>query len=60
MAKCNWTNLPCCMRNEGNGEFCEALGNTYFKDHKCHFRKESPYGPNLYDKEKSKDKRRDK
>lgn len=60
MATCKWTNLKCCMRNEMDGRTCEALGNTHFKDHKCHFRKENPFGPNLYDKEKSKGKRKKK
>mgnify|MGYP003307861185 CR=1 FL=1 len=38
---------PCFMRTRG-GE-CEILTDTKFDDGKCHFRKETPDGPNAYD-----------
>ena len=38
---------PCVMRNK-RGK-CEALADTYFRDGKCHFRKETDKSPNAYD-----------
>ena len=40
---------PCCMKRRG---MCVALGDTFFRDGKCRFRKERPNGPNMYDKER--------
>jgi hypothetical protein len=40
------------MRSDKN--ICKALQDVNFEDGKCHFRKESKYGPNLYDAEKNR------
>ena len=40
----------CCMRT-GENE-CTVLADTKFWDGKCHFRKATSNGPNLYDEER--------
>lgn len=52
---CGYKTKECCFRNVFG--YCNALSDTYFSDNKCHFRKKTPDGQNLYDLErKCKDK----
>lgn len=44
-AKCN-NKGECCMRLHG---YCIALIDTEFPGNECHFRKLRPYGRNIYD-----------
>lgn len=39
----------CCYRNQFGK--CNILKDTWSHDGRCHFRKEDPEGPNLYDEE---------
>ena len=50
MPVCNYEG-KCCMRKKWK---CVALVNNDFDDERCHFQKETHYGPNLYDQRKGK------
>lgn len=51
---CRYMADQCCFRNVFG--CCTILNDTEFKDNKCHFRKLSPEGENMYDLEKKNEK----
>ena len=53
MSICRWVDKKCCLRRT-DSVLCGALASTEFKDGICHFRKETKYGENMYDKLKTR------
>lgn len=52
MAKCCEPDEECILKDPKCRWLCLALQDSNFSDGRCHFRKESVEGPNMYDLER--------